>query len=135
MSTHEFATYVFIDGSPRGEFDMFSGGSWSVDGRLYYKPGSRFPVNFGGLAEIDDAEVSLDWSDPRAAPIYAELKNAPNTPMKITRHKRQNGVVVLEPFAIFEGPLTGCEAPEHNSQEAGDVPLKLTVSPSEEITG
>ena len=115
---------------PLGEFDSFEGGSWSVDGKMYYPPGSSFPVNRGGKAEIDEATVTREWQPQRDHPLYRRLKDLPNARIRATRHDREGTSVNLTPFAVFEGLLSGLSAPDYDSQSADDSVLSLLIAPS-----
>lgn len=115
----------------QGEFDSFSGGGISVDGKMYYPPGSQFPVNRGGKAEIAEAELGREWQPDRDDVLYRFLKDRPNFPCRITRHVRNPDLsIVLTPFAIYDGLLSALDAPEYDGQSADDSMLTLSVMPS-----
>lgn len=126
-----FATGVNGALVPHGEFDAFDGGGWSVDGKMYYPPGSTFPVNRGGKATIEDGTVSREWQPGRDDVLYRTLKDRPNLRTRVTRHVRNPDLsIVLVPFAIFDGPLTGLTPPPYDSQSADDSILEFVISSS-----
>jgi hypothetical protein len=130
-----FAVFVSADltGTGRldalGEFDDLTGGDITVDATTRRRPGDRFARNRGGLAEIDDVEVTREWQPGRDDVIFRALKDRPNTLLQISQHNRQggNGPIEIVAFRVYTGPLVGLVGPEYDSQ-SGDTPvLGLTL--------